>query len=448
MYSNNYLYYNKIHKLRMTKKLNLRLCIIGAGSTYTPVLIDSILRKMMFFPFKHIDLMDINYEKLNIVGNFIKYLLEKNSSETKVSLHDEIEGPLKKANIVINLFRVGGLEARHSDTIAAIESNILGQETQGWGGFISAQRNIPVAIKISRFLNNLNPDAWLINITNPVGIITQACLREKPQKTIGICEIPNRMISSIIRAYNLPFETNAFAYIGLNHLAWITEVNRNNQNTIEEIIEGPIEKVLRESLTPNIPNSANLLDVIRALKAVPSPYLRYYYLKNEMIEIIKNSPKTRAELCIEIDKKLLNLFTKKNSRNWHYEARKRGGYLLGNTVTMLLENLLGYKNNLVIANVQNNSTLPFLPIQAVIETQIDTQIANKNEMINRINPHIRGLISLIASYEELTVEAGTKGDYKSGLLALMTHPLIGSQSIAEKLFKNALIENNKFLPQY
>ena len=425
------------------------LSIIGAGSSYTPVLIHSMLQHFESFPFGRLLLMDVSSERLNIIGNYVKSQLDRGQATVRVDSFETLRPALENVDIVITLYRIGGLAGRHADICQAKKYGILGQETTGWGGFASAIRNIPLAVQITELLKEISPDSWLINITNPVGIITQACSRVRPRRTMGICEMPIRMVSAISEVLNRPATDLEVSYTGLNHLSWITQVIVDGEPVIDKLTGGLIEKILCKCMGPNIEDGNELINIAKALRAIPSPYLRYYYLADKMKNRILKSEKTRAEICMELDASLMRLYSQCDKEKWLVPASLRGGYLLGPTVASLVEELLSPGDKLLFPCITNENIIAFLPKQAIIEVSAKMKegALSPGPFVN-LHPHIRGLTAQIAAYEELTVEAGMNGDYEAGLAALTVHPLVASLSIAQKLLDETLEANRKFLPQF
>ena len=428
------------------------LSIIGGGSSYSPVLIRSLIDHFGNFPFNRIVLMDIQPDRLDIVTKFLRFQFERYRINTQVDSCQDLPFALQDVDVVITLYRVGGLDCRRFDITQATKHGILGQETQGWGGFASALRNIPVAHQISKLLEELSPTAWLINATNPVGIVTQACNTVRLERTLGICEIPTRMHIAIAEALGLRTTDIELAYVGLNHLSWVTDVSTKGIPIIDKIFEGPIEKIMNSCLKPNIPNTVSLLNMAKALRAIPSPYLCYYYLTDELISRIQSESRKREDIVMEIDGSLMRRYAQCDDAEWLRLAAQRGGFLLGSTVAALVEQILVSTGKLLIPCLPNRNTLPFLSPNAVIETPIrmrtDSCEGQPIEDMNSLHPHIRGLVSQVAAYEELTVAAGVSGDYNMALSALATHPLIPSLRVAQELLDETLMIHREFLPQF
>ncbi|MBW4571857.1 hypothetical protein PI95_033715 [Hassallia byssoidea VB512170] len=427
--------------------MSLTLSIIGAGSNYTPVLIDYLLKSFKEFPFGKIVLMDIVQDRLDIIKQFVEHQFETYHISVTLELCCDLRYALQNTDFVFTMYRVGGLNARYFDTLQAIKHGILGQETQGWGGFISALRNIPVAVQICEILQELSPQAWMINITNPVGIITQACFRIRKERTIGICEIPVQMLLSISEVLNIPQEEIKLSYTGLNHLSWITDIVINNQSIIDTVLENHIDHILQK-LLPNHKDLTSLVYISRSSRVIPSPYLQYYYLLKEITDQICSYSKTRAEKCKEIDQILMQQYSL-HDPEWIKTASLRGGFLLGPAIATTINEILCPSNRQIFPCVPNKGNLAFLPETAVVETPVKIE---NNYLIPQqqhdLHPHLRGLISQVAAYEQLTVEAGIYGNYNVALAALATHPLIPSLPIAKRMLDEMLCVHKQFLPQF
>jgi 6-phospho-beta-glucosidase len=451
--------------------MNRSISIIGAGSNYTPVIVNSLLDCPGEFLFDRLVLADTSPKRLDIISKHVTSQLQNrgvgahvvpvhlrtDDAGADVVSSSSLHTTLEDVDAVLTLYRIGGLDARHADTRLAIEYGVLGQETIGWGGFASALRNIPMARQISEVLTEVAPDCWLVNITNPVGIITRVCCKAKPNRTLGICEIPVRMLHAVSEVAARPIDRLDVRYIGLNHLSWITEVwdRDSNESVLDSLMDGLIERVLRIAQEPNIQGGKSLVGMAKSLHAIPSPYLSYYYGPEEMRRRIENATQTRAEVCMDIDKRLMTLYEQLDAKEWSDPASSRGGYLLGPTIASLVRELLAPTGRTPLFPCVMNKGLsgempcPFLPADAVVEVNATREGGSwKTGLHDDVHPHIRGLMAQIASYEEMTAEAGTSGDRGTALAALVTHPLIQSWPVAEKLLDATLLRNREYLPQF
>lgn len=424
----------------------LKFAVIGGGSTYTPELIEGLIDRKEQLNLDSLYLMDINERKLNIVGGLIRRMLEKNQMNTKLVLTQNLEEAIKDADYVVCQIRVGQLDARILDEKIPLKYDLLGQETTGAGGFMKALRTIPVIMDIVKTIEKLAPEAWLINFTNPSGIIAEAVLNHSNVKMIGLCNAPYGMIKRAKEM--LPEGTKEFDYdfVGLNHLCWITGLYADGKNIIQEKLKGDIEFAKLKNLTET--NRDDLL--LRATGGIPVGYLDYYYFRDKKIQECKEKEKTRGEECKIIEEELLELYSQPQLNEKPKQLEQRGGAYYSTAAISLIDAIENDKNEYHVVDVKNNGALDFMDKDDVVEIKC---LVNKNgatpvKVENFQNQYIIGLMRAVKAYEKLTVKAGLTGDYEAALAALMVHPLIGDYVKAKGVLDEMLEANKEFLPQF
>lgn len=424
----------------------LKFAVIGGGSTYTPELIEGLIDRKEQLNLDSLYLMDINERKLNIVGGLIHRMLEKNQMNTKLVLTQNLEEAIKDADYVVCQIRVGQLDARILDEKIPLKYDLLGQETTGAGGFMKALRTIPVIMDIVKTIEKLAPEAWLINFTNPSGIIAEAVLNHSNVKMIGLCNAPYGMIKRAKEM--LPEGTKEFDYdfVGLNHLCWITGLYADGKNIIQEKLKGDIEFAKLKNLTET--NRDDLL--LRATGGIPVGYLDYYYFRDKKIQECKEKEKTRGEECKIIEEELLELYSQPQLNEKPKQLEQRGGAYYSTAAISLIDAIENDKNEYHVVDVKNNGALDFMDKDDVVEIKC---LVNKNgatpvKVENFQNQYIIGLMRAVKAYEKLTVKAGLTGDYEAALAALMVHPLIGDYVKAKGVLDEMLEANKEFLPQF
>lgn len=424
----------------------LKFAVIGGGSTYTPELIEGLIDRKEQLNLDSLYLMDINERKLNIVGGLIRRMLEKNQMNTKLVLTQNLEEAIKDADYVVCQIRVGQLDARILDEKIPLKYDLLGQETTGAGGFMKALRTIPVIMDIVKTIEKLAPEAWLINFTNPSGIIAEAVLNHSNVKMIGLCNAPYGMIKRAKEM--LPEGTKEFDYdfVGLNHLCWITGLYADGKNIIQEKLKGDIEFAKLKNLTET--NRDDLL--LRATGGIPVGYLDYYYFRDKKIQECKEKEKTRGEECKIIEEELLELYSQPELNEKPKQLEQRGGAYYSTAAISLIDAIENDKNEYHVVDVKNNGALDFMDKDDVVEIKC---LVNKNgatpvKVENFQNQYIIGLMRAVKAYEKLTVKAGLTGDYEAALAALMVHPLIGDYVKAKGVLDEMLEANKEFLPQF
>ncbi|MBZ9607412.1 6-phospho-beta-glucosidase [Clostridium estertheticum] len=435
----------------MTKR-GLKIATIGGGSSYTPELIEGFIKRYEELPIKDIYLVDVEEgrEKLEIVGALAIRMVEKAGIDMKIHLTFDRREAIKDADFVTTQFRVGFLDARIRDERIPLKHGIIGQETTGAGGFAKSQRTIPVILDICKDIEELAPEAWLINFTNPSGIITEAVLKYTKIKCIGLCNGPINMEFQVAKTFNVPKEYVYIDFVGLNHLLYGRKIFVKGKDVTNDFIEMTIKG--KQQGLKNIPEISFEPEFARSLGMFPIDYLKYYYMSDKMLEeaaIAAADGRTRGEEVKKIEKELFELYKDPNLSIKPPQLEKRGGAYYSDAACSIINSIYNDKRDLHVANVMNNGTLLDLPDNVVIERNV---IVNGNGAYPISGGHlpvkIRGLVQLVKAYEELTVEAGVTGDYGTALQALAIHPLVTSASAAKKVLDDIIDANKKYLPQY
>lgn len=424
----------------------LKIAVIGAGSTYTPELINGFIKRRESLKIDSIYLMDINRGKMETVAGLCKRMLEYNCINCKLHISDSLDESIEGADYVITQIRVGMLDARIRDEKIPLKYDLLGQETTGVGGFMKAMRTIPVMMNIARKIEQLAPNAWLINFTNPSGLIAEAILNNTNIKMIGLCNGPINMIRDIKNL--LPDNTRHFDYdfVGLNHLCWITSVYADGK----EILHEKLTKGIELSTLKNIPSIKYDEALLKATKGIPIGYLNYYYFREEQVKLCKEAEKSRGEVCKDIEKELLELYKDPNLKKKPAVLDKRGGALYSEAAVSLIDAIENDRNEIHVVDVKNDGSYSFMDDDDVVETKclINRSGATPLKLKNFDNQYIIGLMRAVKAYEKLAVKAGLNGDYDAALAALMVHPLIGDYRKAKAVLDEMLEANRNFLPQF
>lgn len=422
----------------------LKVAIIGSGSTYTPELIDGFIRLRDSLPVRQFVFMDIDERKRSIVGGLCIRMLKEEKMDCDVVLTDDFDEALGDADYVITQIRVGKLPARILDETIPEKYGLLGQETTGIGGFMKAQRTIPVICHIADRLKELSPDAFLINFTNPSGIITEAVQKHGFDRIIGLCNVPINMRASVRE--QIPGGELKMDYVGLNHLSWIYHIEQDGVDITEKAVR---EGVKSERMS-NIPPSELDKDITHIAGAVYSPYLEYYYDRSGKLKHNAESERCRGEECMEIEEQLLKLYSEETLVRKPALLEKRGGHRYSEVAVNLIHDLHNNTGNINIVNVRNGNTIDFLEPDDVIEVpcRIDREGAHPVVGKKIDNSHIRTMMLVVKEYERQTVEAGLTGDRIAAMRALMIHPLLGDFTASKKCLEEMLEANREYLPQY
>lgn len=435
----------------MSKK-GLKIATIGGGSSYTPELVEGFIKRYNELPVKDLYLVDIEEgkEKLEIVGNLAKRMVEKAGVDINIHLTLDRREAIKDADFVTTQFRVGLLDARIRDEKIPLKYDVIGQETTGPGGFAKAQRTIPVILDICKDIEELSPNAWLINFTNPSGIITETVLKHTNVKVIGLCNVPIGMVYGIAEMLGVDVKRVSIDFAGLNHLVWGTHVYLDGDDITEKLIDSFAGG--KSMSMKNVPDFPWEPEFIRSLGMYPCPYHRYYYLTDKMLEEEKKEAATigtRGEQVKKIEKDLFELYKDPNLNVKPPQLEKRGGAHYSDAACSLINSIYNNKKDIHAVNVKNNGTILDLPDDVVIETNavIDRNGAHPIN-IGHVPTKIRGLMQSVKAYEELTIEAGVAGDYYTALQALTIHPLVPSSTVAKKILDDIINQNKEYLPQY
>jgi 6-phospho-beta-glucosidase len=419
----------------------LKAAVIGAGSTYTPELIEGFIHRQNSLNFKTFYLMDINKEKLETVGRLAERMLISNGFKGKIVLTEDLDAAISKADYVFAQIRVGGIPARIRDEKIPLKHGLLGQETTGAGGFMNGLRTVPVMLDIARRIEKLAPEAWLINFSNPSGIVAEALLNHTKIKMVGLC---NNFVNMHARIANDIGTTDFdYDYIGLNHLSWITSVRSGGKEML------PSLGYSAASGMKNIPGVTFDEELISAIPAIPCGYLSYFYLREEQLQKCLKAEKTRGEICIDLEDGLLEQYKNLDLKDKPKELTQRGGSLYSTAAVSVVDAIENDKNEYHVVNVKNKGALSFLEDDDVVEAKC---LVNRSGAVpipvSKVdNLYIKGMIQAVKAYEKLTVRAVVNDSRADALAALMVHPLIGDYKKAKAVLDEMLEANADFLSE-
>ena len=421
----------------------ITVAVIGSGSTYCPELVDGFLKAKDSLKLKKISFMDIDERKRTIVGDLCVRMLKNAGCDCEVVFTDDLDTSLQGADFVITQIRVGKLPCRHLDESIPKKYDLIGQETTGIGGFFKAQRTIPVIKHICDRIEAICPDAWLINFTNPSGIITEFVLNNTNVKNIGLCNVPIDMIDDV---KEITGDDSKITYVGLNHLSWITSIKKDGK----ELLPGLIESGFSPKVMANIKDDGFSMDCLKTIQAIPSSYLQYYYCREAKLQHQRESDKTRAQVCMEIEEQLLEIYQNKEIVTKPALLDKRGGHKYSLAAVSLVDSIANDKRDVHVVNIKNNGTLPFMADDDVVEIAavIGSDGATPVPITEPINDHIIGLMRVVKTYEKYAVEAAITGSDEEALKGLLVHPLVGDWEKAQKCFEEMKEAHKEYLPQY
>ncbi|WP_209969549.1 6-phospho-beta-glucosidase [Paenibacillus eucommiae] len=436
------------------KQKELKIAVIGGGSSYTPELVEGLIKRFSELPVKQLYLADIEAgrEKLEIVGALARRMAEKAGVPMEIKLTLDRREAIEGADFVATQMRVGLLEARSRDERIPARYGLIGQETTGAGGFAKALRTVPVILDICRDIRELAPDAFMLNFTNPAGIVTEAVLKYGGGvKTIGLCNLPIGIRMQVAELYGVDDSLVDIETVGINHLNWTTRVHLDGVDITTDFLE---KAAGSSGLTmKNIPDLDWDAGLLKALKALPCAYHRYYYMRDEMLseQLEKlHTVGTRADVVKQVEEELFELYKDPDLNVKPSQLEQRGGAYYSEVAVRLMTSIYTNKKDIQTVNVRNNGIISFLPDEVSIEVNavIDADGAHPLQLTRTPGAHIRGMLQVVKAYEELTVEAAVHGDYDTALQALTIHPLVGTAAAAKAILDDILTENRSYLPQF
>lgn len=426
-----------------------KLVIIGGGSAYTPEIFDGIIDRNKALNISNITIVDIEdgFERARVNLELGIRMFRRAGVLCELNLTTDRRNALQDADFIISQIRVGGLDARIKDETIGLKTGILGQETTGAGGFMNAMRTIPEALGIARDIEEICPDAWLINFTNPSGIVTEAILKHTKVKCAGLCNVPVNMQTDAAKVLNAEYSDIHCSFVGLNHLSYITSVEIEGKDVLATVVERISSN---ETLMKNIPKVAGVGSLIQSTGIVPSPYLQYYYFEGEMLkkqqEEFKQNGKTRGSIVEEIDKALFEKYKDAQLDVKPEELSQRGGSLYSYAALNAIEALSGSAPVEMVLNVMNKGAITDLEDTDVVE--INCIVSDKGiEPVKRgaLPETARGLIQAVKQYERLTVKAAAGNDKTAALNALLNHPLVHGYNNAIQIITQMQAEFPEFI---
>lgn len=437
-------------------KKNLKVVTIGGGSSYTPELVEGFIKRYEELPIDELWLVDIEEgkEKLSIVGSLAKRMVKAAGIPMRIILTLDRREALKDADFVTTQLRVGLLESRILDERIPLENGIIGQETNGAGGMFKALRTIPVILEIVKDMKELCKDAWLINFTNPAGMVTEAVMRYGDfHKVVGLCNVPIGMKKGMAKFLKAPEKDITMEIVGLNHHFFVTEVFEKGERKINEILK------IYENLTQadhigmkNIMTIPWSKELIRGLQCIPSPYLSYYFFTKEQLEHqleLFKEHNVRAEFVKKVEDELFELYKDENLTTKPKQLEQRGGANYSDAACELINSIYNDKGDIQYVNTLNKGAITNLPGDTVVE--IAATITKDGPVpigIGEIPYAINGTIQNIKSFERMVCEAAVTGNRDKAITALTLNPLVSSDSLAVKVFDELYAAHERYLPQF
>jgi 6-phospho-beta-glucosidase len=418
----------------------MKLTVVGGGSTYTPELIDGFARLRDTLPVEELVLVDPAAERLELVGGLARRIFAKQGHDGRIVTTSDLDAGVDGADAVLLQLRVGGQAAREQDETWPLECGCVGQETTGAGGLAKALRTVPVVLDIAERVRRTNPDAWIIDFTNPVGIVTRALL-QAGHKAVGLCNVAIGFQRKFAGLLGLTPSDVHLDHVGLNHLTWETGVRLGGPEG-----EDVLPKLLTEhgdTIAADLHLPRPLLD---RLGVVPSYYLRYFYAHDEVVRELGTKPSRAAEVAA-MERELLRMYGDPALDEKPELLARRGGAYYSEAAVDLAAGLLGGGGSpYQVVNTLNRGTLPFLPGDAVIEVQAAVGPKGPTPLaVPDVDPLFAGLMAHVTAYEDLALAAALRGGRDRVFKALLAHPLVGQYEYAEGLTDRLIAHNREHL---
>ncbi len=411
--------------------------MVGGGSTYTPELVDGIARLRDTLPVSELALVDPDPRRLELVGGVSRRILARYGHPATIRMTASVDEGVEGAGAVLLQLRVGGQAARHVDETLPTSFGCVGQETTGAGGLAKALRTVPVVLDIADRVAALAPDAWIIDFTNPVGIVTRALL-DAGHRAVGLCNVAIGFQRRFARALGVEPSEIQLGHVGLNHLTWERSVTLGGQDVLPKLLASHAEEFAGDIGLPPA--------TLRRLGVVPSYYLRYFYEHDAVVAEQLTAP-SRAEEVTEIEERLLEMYADPSLDRKPELLERRGGAFYSEAAVDLVASLSAGRGDVQVVNVRNGGRMPFLPDEAVIEVPARITADGADPLpVDPVEPLYAGLIAHVTAYEELALEAALKGGVDRVSDALLAHPLIGQVSVASELAGRLVAANAAHLP--
>lgn len=455
-----------------------QLTVLGGAGVRVPLLVNGLVARGSACPFDSLMLFDVDEDRLVLMAQLVQYYLDSKGSPLRLRYTTDIREALTGASFVFSALRVGNSESRVVDERVALRYGVVGQETTGPGGFAMALRTIPQVVQYASVMRDVAPDAWLLNFTNPAGIITEALIKYGRVKTIGICDSPEGIRKRLARFLRVQPDMVDLEYVGLNHLGWVTDVKVEGESRLTYLLDqySELSRVDAEF-------AAFDADLVRTLGMLPNEYLYYYYYATDAVKNVESVGETRGEQVEHLTRALFEglhdavgsgnfqkawelyvavMGTRSQTymqREMHATAEKRadrstlsaddGDIGYAGVALRAAQSILGNPSGPVIVNTPNNSAISQLRRDDVVEVPACiTADGPKPLAFGALPDKIEGLVLSVKQYERLTIQAAVSGDRKLALEALASHPLVPSYTVARKMLEDYLTELKEWLPQF
>jgi 6-phospho-beta-glucosidase len=421
--------------------MGIKLVVIGAASSYTPELFVNLADERGRLEVEQVTLVDLNGEKLNFIAGVCQRLIDSNKLDLRLGVTTDSNEGISGADFILPQIRVGGLEARVRDETLPMEFGMVGNETTGAGGFVCAMRVLPVMLDIARSVERLAPDAWILNLTNPAGIVTEAITKHTQVRALGFCNIPINTTYAMARLLDTDPARVQLDSFGLNHLSWTRRVFVDGEEKLQPIMDEALEQssilyqrgLVEAHLEP---------EWLQTIRMIPSWYVRFFYYPETILEEDRKSQQTKGMRDMQAEEELHTLYS---TEGYGEQAQKiltrKGGAQYYLPVLQAINSIVHDRGDIVTVDTQNRNALPDLPPQVCVEVPARIFHDRVEPLVSGPMPlSVRGLVQAVKVYEELTIEAATTGNQKVAISALMANPLVGTYP-RTRAFLDRVLEN-------
>jgi 6-phospho-beta-glucosidase len=403
----------------------MKIAVVGGGSTYTPELVSGLSHDRERLPIQDLVLHDIDAERREIVGGLAARMLDAQGYAGALTVTDDLDRALDGADFVLVQIRVGGQAARLSDETVPLACGCIGQETTGAGGFAKALRTVPIVLEIAeRVRERAAPDVWIVDFTNPVGIVTRALL-DAGHRAVGLCNVAIGFQRWIAQLYDVDPPRVLVDQVGLNHLTWVRRVLVDGTDVLPAVLAERSDEITARVGLPHA--------LVQELGVLPSPYLHYFYRHDEVLaEQRQGTP--RAAIVAEVERELLQLYRDPTLVEKPPLLEQRGGAFYSEAATALVASLAADSGDAQVVDIRNAGAIPGLAEDDVVELPARIVASGPVPLPQpALAPELLGLAQHVAAYERLTAETALTRDAVTARKALLTHPLIGQSTIAGEL---------------
>ncbi|TQS43414.1 6-phospho-beta-glucosidase [Cryptosporangium phraense] len=414
----------------------MKIVVVGGGSTYTPELIDGFARLRDTLEVTEIVLLDPDVQRRELLAAMADRMLDRAGHPAKVVPGDDVAAAADGATAVLFQLRVGGQAARARDETWPLECGCVGQETTGAGGFAKALRTVPVVLELAEQIRAVAPEAWLVDFTNPVGIVTRALLQEG-HRALGLCNVAIGFQRFFAELLEVTPERVSLGHVGLNHLTWERSVHVDGRDVLPELFSSDLDRLAALVRQPR--------ELITLLRALPSYYLRYFYEHDVVVDEQRHAP-SRASEVAAMERQLLELYADPSVDTKPALLEQRGGAFYSEAAVALVASLVADRGDVQVVNVRNDGTLPFLPDDMTIEVPAVIGAHGARPLpVSPVEPGLAGLVAGVAGYEQLALDAALRGGRDRVVAALLAHPLVGQWDVANRLADRLIAENAAYL---